>query len=75
VTLPLALLPFEGMDDGDMADLATVLDRRGFACTVLPQMAMPAGVYDRPRDQYRVGRLLQATRQAVTGRGPLCRGP
>jgi hypothetical protein len=31
VTLPLALLPFEGMDDGDMADLATVLDGRGFA--------------------------------------------
>ena len=68
MTLPLALLPFQGVDERTVALLADQLAGKGFACTVLPAMAMPADAYNRLRDQYRVERLLEATRQAVAGR-------
>lgn len=68
MTLPLALLPFQGMDERTMALLTDQLGEKGFACTVLQEMAVPADAYDRLRAQYRVERLLEATRQAVAGR-------
>lgn len=68
MTLPLALLPFQGMDERTMAFLADHLAEKGFACTVLPEISIPADAYNRLRAQYRVERLLEATRQAVAGR-------
>jgi archaemetzincin len=66
--LPLALLPFQGMDERTMLILADQLAHRGFACTLLPEVAVPPDAYNHVRDQYRVERLLEATRQAVAGR-------
>jgi archaemetzincin len=68
MTLPLALLPFQGMDERIMALLAAQLGEKGFACTVLPEAAIPPETYNQLRTQYRVERLLEATRQAVAGR-------
>jgi archaemetzincin len=68
MTLPLALLPFQGVDERTLARLAGQLVDKGFACTVLPATALPADAYNPLREQYRVERLLETTRQAVAGR-------
>ena len=68
MTLPLALLPFQGVDERTVACLAGRLADKGFACTVLPAMSLPVDAYNPLREQYRVERLLEATRQAVAGR-------
>lgn len=68
MTLPLALLPFQGMDERTMARLAAQLGERGFACSVLQEAAIPPEAYNQLRAQYRVERLLETTRQAVAGR-------
>jgi archaemetzincin len=56
------------MDERAMALLSAQLGKKGFACTLLPAMAVPADAYNPLRAQYRVERLLEATRQAVAGR-------
>jgi archaemetzincin len=68
MTLPLALLPFHGMDEHDLTVLATQLAEKGFACTLLPEAEIPAESFDPIRRQYRAERLLEATRSAVLGR-------
>jgi len=56
------------MDEHAMTVLAEQLGQKGFACTLLQSIAVPAEAYDRMRDQYRVQALLEATRQAAAGR-------
>lgn len=68
MTLQLALLPFQGMEEDELAALAARLGEQGYACTLLPPMALPAHAWDRMRGQYRAERLLEAARQAVAGR-------
>lgn len=68
MTLQLALLPFEGMDEHAMTVLAEQLGQKGFACALLRPIPVPADAYDRTRDQYRVEVLLKATRQTAAGR-------
>lgn len=68
MTLPLALLPFQGVDETTMARLADQLAGKGFACSVRPPMALPTDACNPLREQYRAERLLETTRKAVAGR-------
>lgn len=68
MTLPLALLPFQGMDERTMARLAAQLGEKGFACTVLQEAVIPPEACNQLRAQYRVESLLETTRQTTTGR-------
>jgi len=68
MTMQLALLPCQGIDERDLAALVARLAEKGFACTLLTEMPIPTEAFDRLRDQYRADRLLEAVRHAVAGR-------
>jgi archaemetzincin len=68
MTLPLALLPFEDLDQRLMMQLAEQLAEKGFACSVRRAEPMPAGAWNQLREQYRAELLLKASREAAAGR-------
>ena len=68
MALKLALLPFDGTNKRELAWLSSRLSEQGFACTVLPEAAIPAQAPDPEREQYRAELLLNATRHLVSGR-------
>jgi archaemetzincin len=68
MAMPLALLPFQDVDERSMALLAAQLAEKGFACNVHRAEPMPAGAWNRLREQYRAELLLKAAREAAAGR-------
>ena len=66
--LPLALLPFQDVDERLVAQLAGWLAKKGFACTIRRAEPMPAGAWNAVREQYRAELLLKAAREAAAGR-------
>lgn len=68
LAVPLALLPLGKVDAGAVARLAADLGQKGFDCSVLPAVPLPAEAADAARAQYAVGPLLEAARRAAGGR-------
>lgn len=68
MTLPLALLPFQDVDERHVTTLATQLAEKGYACSVRHAEPMPAGAWNPLREQYRAELLLRAAHGAAAGR-------
>ncbi len=66
--LPLALLPFQDVDERLVTLLAAQLAKKGFACSMHRPEPMPAGAWNSLREQYRAELLLKAAREAASGR-------
>ena len=66
--LPLALLPFQDVDERALTRLAAQLGERGFVCSIHRPEPMPAGAWNSLREQYRAEPLLKAAREATAGR-------
>lgn len=66
--LSVTLIPFHGVDPDIVSDLVQDLAGLGFAASVAPLIAVPAGSYDPRRRQYQAEACLAAVRAVASAR-------